>query len=105
MPWQIIDIGDHGRRYITMDYKTEADAAFVRADLLKPYAPDHEWRRRIQVRYVTKSEPAPWKTGTPTKWKRITEVWPVTLEEIGEAMAADVELGGARLARRRVVWA
>lgn len=48
-PWAIV-MRATGRRYIGRGYATEAQAAAVLADLLRPYPPDHAWRRALVVR-------------------------------------------------------
>lgn len=49
-PWLIVT-AKTGRPYIARGWPTEAAAAAVLADLLKPYPAGHAWRRALAVRH------------------------------------------------------
>jgi hypothetical protein len=42
--------------YLNVQYATEKEARFERAQLLRPYPPNHEWCRRLFVRKLVNGE-------------------------------------------------
>lgn len=55
--WGIWDVST-GRPYVNRTWPTQEDAHREREELLAPYPPGHEWRRRLIVRAAVKRRAA-----------------------------------------------